>query len=262
MLAAQPLFSFHANSCSNSPACTAGTPESPIVVCGPREAVVTGAGNYANKPYGFLVRNSTHVTLAGFTITRGFKGVCAGLENEGEEEEKASPSKLGSALSGPVAFTGPGPPLAPLPCGRLVGIRTGTQAAGVGEPAREGRLATLGGEPRHFAVATLGCASTGGWFSSSELTHTHPHPILLILVCIARPPPPLPAPLLPNIFSCCHQTAQPAAPSAAGLMVEGCQNCVFDGLRVYDIGYEGVRLRYDTIDSVIRVRRGGCMSDG
>lgn len=71
-----------------------------------------------------------------------------------------------------------------------------------------------------------------------------------------------PTPLLPNIFSCCHQTAQPAAPSAAGLMVEGCQNCVFDGLRVYDIGYEGVRLRYDTIDSVIRVRRGGCLSDG
>lgn len=166
MLAAQPLSSFHANSRSNSPASTAGTPESPIVVCGPREAVVTGAGNYANKPYGFLVRNSTHVMLAGFTITRGFKGVCAGLKMRERRRRRPRPASRAapSAAQSHSRAQGLLLPLALWP----IGAGTNGDASGW-----RGR-AEKGGESRHLAAATVGCASTGGWFSSSELAHTHP----------------------------------------------------------------------------------------
>lgn len=43
-----------------------------MVVCGPQEAVVSGEG--ALKPYVFIVRGSSYITLAGFSVTAGIKG--------------------------------------------------------------------------------------------------------------------------------------------------------------------------------------------
>lgn len=53
----------------------AATAQRRIVVCGPRSAVVSGAGAYPDqKPYVFIIRGSSFVTLSGFSITRGLKG--------------------------------------------------------------------------------------------------------------------------------------------------------------------------------------------
>lgn len=62
-----------------SPGLAAGTAGQRIVLCGPRTAIVTG------NPYNFVVRESSFITLAGFTVTGGTKGE----QGRAEERETA-----------------------------------------------------------------------------------------------------------------------------------------------------------------------------
>lgn len=50
-------------------------------MCGPRAAVITGAGGYGtngvenSRPYVLLIRQSANVRVTGFTLVRGYKGL-------------------------------------------------------------------------------------------------------------------------------------------------------------------------------------------
>lgn len=57
------------------PALKAGMPDARITVCGPRDAVITGAANYESKPYIVHIQDSSYVTLAGLTLRVGIKGM-------------------------------------------------------------------------------------------------------------------------------------------------------------------------------------------
>lgn len=52
----------------------AGTPDWPITICGPEEAVLQATGRCERAPYGLLLDGSSHIRLVGFTISEGQKG--------------------------------------------------------------------------------------------------------------------------------------------------------------------------------------------
>ncbi|GAB4815908.1 hypothetical protein N2152v2_002954 [Parachlorella kessleri] len=52
-----------------------GTEDERITICGPRSAVITGAGDYIDRPDIFVIDNCTYVTVAGITFVYGYKGI-------------------------------------------------------------------------------------------------------------------------------------------------------------------------------------------
>lgn len=168
---------------------SAGLPGLPITVCGSRDAVITGAGNRALRPYIFHVKESSFIRLIGVTLTNGFKGGQASAILDRSSKDNLMETS----------------------CTRIW-LHEGILQQTVIQPAFQ----LLDGP-------IVACSRASPAHSACTPPFLTPHHFL----------------------------------PAAGVVLDYSTDCLVKGVRVYDMGYEAIRIRSFSSNNIVQVLKGG-----